>query len=178
MDRFRLDYQRQEAPLPRLGLLVFVLAVAAVVVCAAYYLSLRRQLADWEAKADQAESTARRHGLLVRQRGRGNADYDKQIAEANKALRQLTLPWNQLFETIEAAGSKDVALLSLDPDPEKRTVRISVEAKNIDAALDYLRGLEGQEIFHNLEVQSHKIQTQDPDKPVRLTLQATWKGLP
>ncbi len=178
MDRFRLDYQRQDAPLPRLGLLVFALAVAATIVSVGYYLSLRRQVADWEAKADQAEFTARQHGILAQKRSRGSADYDRQIDEANKALRQLTLPWDQLFETIEAAGSKDVALLSLAPDPEKHTVMISVEAKSINAALDYLRGLEGREIFHNLQVQSHKIQTQDPDKPIRLTLQATWKGLP
>lgn len=178
MDRLRLDYQRREAPLPRLGLLLLLIALGAAIAGGDYYLRLAKQVSDWETNAAQLENAAKRHGILVRHGGRDEADYGEEIRHANTVLRQLTLPWDQLFDTIETVGGKNVALLSLAPDAEKRLVRISIEAKDVAAALDYLRSLEAREIFQDVQLHNHHIQLQDPEKPVRFTLQATWRGLP
>jgi hypothetical protein len=178
MDRIRLDYQRREAPLPRGGLLVLFLAVALSVGVGGHYRSLSRQLSGAEAALDRLENTAHRRGILVRKGGRAGGDHGEEIAYANEVLRQLTLPWDQLFDTIEASGSKDVALLTLAPDRDKQVVRIGIEAKNADAAFTYLRTLEARDIFASVRVQSHQIQSQDPEKPIRFALEASWKELP
>ncbi|HZV53871.1 MAG TPA: hypothetical protein VFF82_02940 [Rhodocyclaceae bacterium] len=178
MERLRLDYQRQETPLPRPGLLVLMFAVTTMFAVGDDFASLTNLIDRWNAYAEQIESAARQSGVIVHKDQRGNAADSEDIRHANAVLRQVTLPWGKLFDTIESIGNKDVALLALTPDPEKRLVRIGIEAKNASAGLEYVQRLGSQEIFQNVQLQSHQIQLQDPEKPIRFTLQATWKGLP
>jgi len=178
VERLYLDYQRRDRPLPRAGLAVLLLALLAAVAAGDGYWSLRRQLADSDAAADRLESAAHRRGILSSRDSQADGDRREEVRWANEVLRQLTLPWDQLFETIEAAGDKDVALLSLAPDREKHLVRIGIEAKSAAAGLNYLKGLEARDIFASVGIQSHQIQLQDPEKPVRFNLLATWKGTP
>lgn len=178
MERVRLDYLRREAPVPRAGLLVLLLALAAAVGIGERYVDLSRKLADSEAVADRLENSAHRHGILVSRDAKANARRSEEVRYANEVLRQLTLPWDQLFETIEASGDKNVALLSLAPDRQKHLVRIGIEAKSPAAGLDYLKGLEARDIFQTVRVRSHQIQVQDPERPIRFSLLATWKDLP
>ncbi len=56
-------------------------------------------------------------------------------------LRQLSLPWNALFKAVEASGGQSIALLSLEPDLQKGMVKISGEAKDLEALLNYVRQL-------------------------------------
>ncbi|MCL4472161.1 MAG: PilN domain-containing protein [Gammaproteobacteria bacterium] len=98
----------------------------------------------------------------------------EEIKRANDIMRQLNLPWNGLFLAMESAASDRVALLSIQPDVRKRTIRISGEAKNLEAMLDYLARLRGQEILSQVVLSSHEIKEQDPDKPVRFSLSAKW----
>lgn len=175
MERLRLDYQRRDLPLPRLGLTLLALAVGSAIAAAGYYVALGQRLAAWEANAGQMEQAARQRGLLVPHGGRSDSE---EIRRANIVLRQLTLPWERLFDSMEAVARKDVALLALAPDPERHLVKIGIEAKNAQAGLDYVRSLEEQPIFQEVQVQSHQIQIQDPDKPIRFTLQATWREQP
>lgn len=178
MERLRLDYLRREAPVPRAGLMVLFLALAVAAVVGGQYVGLSRKLADADAATDQLESSAHRRGILVSRDAKADSARGEEVRYANEVLRQLTLPWDRLFETIETSGDKDVALLSLAPDREKHLVRISIEAKNPTAGLDYLKGLETQQIFQTVRIKSHQIQLQDPEKPIRFNLQATWKGMP
>jgi Tfp pilus assembly protein PilN len=178
MERMRLDYQRRELPVPRAGLMVLALSLAAAIAVGGQYFSVSRKLADSEATADRLEDTAHRHGILVSRDAKADGELGKEVSYANEVLRQLTLPWDRLFETIEAAGDKNVALLSLAPDRQKHVVRIAIEAKDPAAGLDYLKGLEARDIFQTVRIKSHQIQLQDPERPIRFTLQATWKDAP
>lgn len=178
MDRVRLDYQRREAPVPRGGVLMLLLALAVSAAVGDQYVNLSRKLADSEAAADRLENTAHRRGILVSRDAKAGSQRSEEVRYANDVLRQLTLPWDQLFQTIEAAGDKNVALLSLAPDRQKHLVRIGIEAKSAAAGLDYLKGLESRDIFQTVRIKSHQIQLQDPERPIRFNLQATWKDLP
>jgi hypothetical protein len=42
--------------------------------------------------------------------------------------------------------------------------------------LNYVTRLEAQEAFGQVYLQSHQVQLQDPQLPVRFALQAVWKG--
>jgi Tfp pilus assembly protein PilN len=67
-----------------------------------------------------------------------------------------------------------VALLQIESDVDKQHVKISAEARTLGAMLDYLRDLEGRSILSDVYLQSHQIQQQDPERPVRFVLTATW----
>jgi hypothetical protein len=171
-----LDYQ-QHPPSHWAGPLLLALALAALMLTVAYYLELNDKVLGWEEKLEQMESG---HGL--RAAGRPGSAEGEQLAQevqrANEVLRQLTLPWEQLFQTVEAAGGTKVALLALEPDMEKHVVKISGEAKDMAEVLNYITRLEEQAVFGTVYLQSHQVQLRDPDRPVRFSLLAVWRGKP
>jgi len=175
MSKLRLDYQRSMKPFPWGGLLLLVLAVVALIATGIHYRALNTQADLWEFRTGQIERAAQRKLPLGRSGERMAAALMLEVKRANEVLRQLSVPWDGLFQTLESAGGKDVALLALEPDTEKRLVKISGEAKNMAAMLDYIKQLENRDAFGTVYLQSHHVQTQDPDKPVRFDLLAIWR---
>ena len=178
MPILRLDYQRSMKPVPWGGVSLLVLALTALTLTGAYYRELSGQADRWEATADRIEHASQRQLLVGRSDARVPAELAMEVKHANEVLHQLSLPWEALFQTVESAGGKDVTLLALEPDTEKRLVKISGEAKNIAALLEYVKQLEGRNVFGTVYLQSHQVQQQDPDKPVRFSLLAVWRGKP
>lgn len=175
MTRLQLDYQARTRPFPWAGAILCALALAVAGLAGAYYHSLRGQIAYWDG--------------LARQSGRGSAprvprnkiaasDMALEIKHANEVLSKITLPWDKLFQAVEWSSGQDVALLGIEPNAEKNEVKISGEAKNMMAVLGYLRHLTAQEVISSAYLRSHQVQQQDPDKPVRFSLVAAWKGGP
>ena len=182
MALLRLDYQRGMQPLPWAGGGVLALALTVLAFAGTHYLELSGKVASWEARAGQAEA---KNGQVMTPGQRmagdssgGAADVAPEIKHANEVLQQLSLPWGKLFQAIESSSGKDVALLAMEPDAEKHVVKISGEAKNIAAVLEYIKRLSAQEVFSSVYLQSHQIQQQDPEKPVRFALLAAWRVTP
>lgn len=91
---------------------------------------------------------------------------------ANVAL-ELNTPWNPLFRALEAAPQK-IALLSIEPDAHKRELILTGEAKDFKEMLDYVRYLQEQAMLSGIALQTHQINQQDRDKPVRFRITAGW----
>jgi hypothetical protein len=176
MSKLRLDYQRSIKPFPWVGLFLLVLAVAALTATGIHYRDLNTQATLWESRAEHIERAGQRQLPRGRSGERMAVALALEVKRANEVLRQRSMPWDGLFQTLESAGGKDVALLALEPDVEKRLVKISGEAKNIAAMLDYVKQLENRDVLGTVYLQSHHVQMQDPEKPVRFVLQAIWRG--
>jgi hypothetical protein len=173
----RLDYQCGMQPFPWVGAVLLASALTMLTLVGIHYRELAEKVIFWEAKAGQAGTSGQRmKGTAVSQRG--TTDTALEIKHANEVLHQLTLPWGALFQAIESSSGKQVSLLAMEPDAEKHVVKISGEAKNIAAVLDYIKRLSEQEVFSNVYLQNHQIQHQDPERPVRFALLATWKVAP
>lgn len=97
-----------------------------------------------------------------------------EIKNANQVLLQLSLPWDGLFQAVESANGGKVALLGIDPDSKRGRIKVSGEAKDFDALLGYIRTLQASKFFTGVYLQHHQVQEQDPDKPIRFTLDASW----
>ncbi|HEY6095081.1 MAG TPA: hypothetical protein VIU93_09050 [Gallionellaceae bacterium] len=170
MSELRLDYQRSVQAFPVEGLLLFALALLLLLASGMYYRSLNTQADVLEARAGKNEHLAQRGPSS----DRAAAALALEVKRANEVLRQLTTPWGGLFQTLETSAGRNVALLTLEPDTEKRLVKISGEAKDMMAMLNYVQRLENRDAFGTVYLQSHHVQLQDPDKPVRFVVQATW----
>lgn len=177
MSALRLDYQ-QSRPFPWGGAILLALALGALVMSGAWYRELDSRAAGWEAQAARLEGPARRQAPEVRPGGRAAENLALEVQHANEVLRQLSLPWERLFQAVEMSGGKDVALLALEPEIANRSVKIGGEAKNMAALLDYIKRLEQRDVFGAVYLQSHQVQQQDPDKPVRFALLAAWREKP
>ena len=171
-----LDYQ-QDRPSYWAGPMLLALALVALTLTVVYYLELNDKAASWE---EQLERIERGHGLRATGRPGGNEGEElaQEVKRANEVLFQLTLPWEELFHAVESVAGKKIALLELEPDMEKHVVKISGEAKDLVALLNYITQLEEQEVFGTVYLQSHQVQQRDPDKPVRFVLLAAWLGKP
>lgn len=101
-----------------------------------------------------------------------------EVKDANAVLTDLSLPWDSLFEDIGAAQDAEVALLSIVPDAARRTIKISGEAKNLDAIVDYIRGLQKAKSLRAVFLQNHQVDLRSAQKPVHFTLLATWMVAP
>jgi hypothetical protein len=169
-----LDYQQQR-PLHWLGPLLLALAAAATALSGAYWLDLNDRASALEQKLEMIEHG---HGIRIAGGQRSQQTLAQEVARANEVLHQLTLPWQELLLAVEAAGGRNVTLLSLEPDMERREVKISGEARDMMLLLNYISQLEQQEAFGQVLLQNHQVQLRDPERPVRFALLAVWKEKP
>lgn len=98
-----------------------------------------------------------------------------EIVAINKAIRQLNLPWPQLFDAVESATPDAIAVLSLTPDPAAETLTIAAESLTTESMLSYVRLLKAQPLFDEVSVGRHEINDKDPHKPIRFEVAAHWR---
>ncbi len=101
---------------------------------------------------------------------------EAQAQAVNDAVMQLNLPWRDLVEAVRAATPGNVALLALEPDAKRRTLRITAEAKSSDDMLAYVAKMEEQGWFASSALVRHEIAEQEPNRPLRFQLTAQWGG--
>ena len=99
-----------------------------------------------------------------------------QAQAVNDAVMQLNLPWRDLYEAVRAATPANVALLALEPDAKRRTLRITAETRNSDDMLAYVARMQEQEWFGAAVLSRHEIAEQDPNRPLRFQVSAQWGG--
>ena len=173
MYELELDYQRKPTNITLLGIVVCVLAVAVLLLMIFQYRQLSEQSQIVETELRQIE---RKINLQTNDAGtrRDARTLAREIKQANKVLKMLGLKWDGIFGAVAAAHQKGVALLALAPEPDKRIVKISAEAKNFSVMLDYIKRLEEQPALGEVYLQSHNRQKRDPQKPVRFVVMADW----
>lgn len=171
MHQLKLDFQRKTASIGGgVVLLGMVLLLGGKLF--SDYRSVMAEIEHGETVLARLERLA---GHKMLGPGKLHADqYSPEIKRANEVVDQLALPWDQLFSAVEEATGKDVALLTIQPDKRKDEVAISGEARDVAAMLDYMRRLNAAKPLHKVDLLSHQIQQQDPQKPVRFNLSAKW----
>ncbi len=179
MSELRLDYQHNP-PFPWAGATLLALAAMVLILTGVYYLKLSGQAASWEAKVEQLRNRGVLHGSAGRSTDLGviGVELAQEVSNANDVLHQLSVPWDTLFQAVEASGGNRVTLLLLEPNIEKRQVKINGETRNFKALMNYITQLEGQDVFNAVYLQSHHVRQQDPEKPVYFSILATWREKP
>jgi Tfp pilus assembly protein PilN len=171
-----LDYQRVGSDRGRLRALLLLLGLTAAGAISAYEWHLAGEIAQREAELGRMKEQA-----LPRKAVRVNASprqLEEEVQRAKGVIQQLTLPWDRMFAAIESSDDRGIALLAIQPDAEKRRITIGGEAKNLLVMLDYVRRLEHSGALARVYVTNHEVQQQDPQKPVRFMLEASWAVSP
>lgn len=171
MQKLKLDFQRRASN-----------SVGGVVMLSVALLLgglLFSDYRDLTTEAESSEAQLTRLGGLAGHKAAnsgkpGDHPYSAEMKQANEVIDQLARPWDQLFGAVEEAAGKDVALLAVQPEKTKRMVMISGEARDVAAMLAYMRRLNKAQQLSNVDLLSHQIQQQDPQKPVHFNLSAKW----
>jgi Tfp pilus assembly protein PilN len=172
MQKIQLDYQSDKQNL-WLGMALLVLGVGSMVLVSNAYQQQSEQLAEQEVALARIKNETPTHKIAL------PVEHDSEklaleVKQANAVILQLSLPWQALFEAFEGAHQNDIAVLSIEPDAQKAWVRISGEAKSLDSLPAYVAYLQKVPLFQEVTLLNHQIQDQDPQKPVRFMLQASW----
>lgn len=173
MRALSLDFRRQSRP-GWIGRMLLVVSLAAAAVLALQYWQTVDAVAQTEADIRVRGVARRSQPVLARPAGDAEKTA-REVKRAREVVFQLGMPWNELFESVESIDAPDVALLGIESDSDKQRVKITAEAKNLDAMLGYLRAIGERPVLAEVYLQSHQMQQQDPQHPVRFVLIATWR---
>jgi Tfp pilus assembly protein PilN len=176
MRRLELDFRRHDQTARQVGIAVLALTLVGAAGMGYQFQRVNEELTV-------AEAAVHKHGLAMRKKAVPQNSEDaqrvaQQAKRANDVLAQLRMPWPELFANVEAAQTPDVALLSIESVSDKRNIKIAGEAKNLGAVLTYLRDLQEQPMLADVYLESHQVQQQDPQHPVRFALGAGWRSQP
>lgn len=95
-----------------------------------------------------------------------------QVDAVNAAVIQLNLPWRALLEAVEVATPPTVALLALEPDGKRRSVKVTGEVRTSAEMLDFVTQLKRQELFDDVVLTRHETNEQDAVRPLRFQVEA------
>lgn len=101
---------------------------------------------------------------------------EAQAIAINGIVLRLNLPWRTLFDSVQDTTPPGVALLALEPDARKQTIRITAEARGSDEMIAYIEQMQQQELFSAVSLIHHEINEQDRNRPIRFQVDAQWKG--
>jgi Tfp pilus assembly protein PilN len=154
----------------------WVLAAAALLLCAGAGVLGYRLMAQQRVDQDQlnAALTRAKAPVVVAIATEQPKISEVQALAVNAAVMQLNLPWRALHDAIGAATPNTIAMLALEPDARKRSMKITAEAKSSDAMIAYVEELKRQELFADVVLTRHEINEQDPNKPIRFQIEAEW----
>lgn len=144
-------------------------------------LTLQQQLASEQARiAQHLHQAEQQLGTRPRAQPTLNAAQSREQAENLAQMRslsqQLQRPWERLFGMLESLPQDDVALLTLTPDARKGQVRISAEARDLEAMLAFHKRLEASGELRDVSLLNHEIQVKQPERPVQFNLSASWES--
>lgn len=161
--------------LPRsvtLALLAVSLALAATAVDA--YRDARAALDYWHDEVAQRQAASSRAARTPAPARGVDKSAAAELAQAHEIAAQLALPWDPLFRAVEAATPADIALLGVEPNAQKRNLRLVGEGKDIHAVLGYVRQLEAQPLLRDVYLLDHGTSDADPQRPARFVIEAAW----
>jgi len=172
--KLRFPYKGQQIPAVDYLLLVLGLLVLAVII---YQLkSTMEKIAHWEAREVRITQQQQHRKTPRTPEARISQATQQEVKQAREILHQLNLPWETLFDSLELAASREVALLSLQPNVASRVIRISGEARNLTGLVEYVEALERETVFKNAHLISYRVRQDHPRRPIVFSIATTWLG--
>jgi Tfp pilus assembly protein PilN len=168
--RIELDYVAAPRRPWWIGASLLILALAVAGDMAWRYRDARHQLAALDAAQGLLNVDRQPQRAVPKER------LDEEAKIIDSAVRQLTLPWAQIIQAVEAASTGEVTVLQLQPETQQRSLRLTAEAKNREAMLRYVRRLGETRVLSGVHLVNHHVQTEDPSRPIQFGVQAAFRN--
>jgi hypothetical protein len=165
-----LDLVRRSAAWP--GWAVFAIALGVAVNAGLDYRRVRAEVEHLQRPLEAVEVTHAPAGEPL------SEQTQRELEAARRLLQELVLPWDTLFRSIEDAVGSNTALLAIEPDAERRSVRITGEARDYHALLDFIVRLGETQGLTNIYPLHHQVRADVAERPFVFTLAANWGTAP
>jgi len=178
MKRIDIDFSPRHwrVALMRAGLielLLLSLLIILVIIGVPTVNAMRERVLAAESKLELQRTNEERSSRVA---GSGNAPISSlAAAAANEAIRQLNLPWKDLYLALERSTPRRIALLSIEPDAARRLLKLEAQSPSPEAMLDYLGMLRKDGFFSSVALVRHEADETSSSRVVRFMIEATWK---
>ncbi|MFJ3523096.1 pilus assembly protein [Pseudomonas sp. NPDC090203] len=176
MRDLNLEFQPQRSG-SRLGWCVLVLGLVLGVTVATGAHIVGQDIQDEQNLLGHAQRKLQVHtgGTVSSLTPAQQREQELRLLEMKQVSAQLRRPWERLFAALETLRGKDIALLTLTPDARKGQVRITAEARDLEAMLTFHRQLQDSPELRDVSLVNHEIVANSPQKPILFNLLATWE---
>jgi len=166
---------QQTSPLDY-GLLL--LGLVFLVATVLHLKSIMEEISYWETRADRFENAQQQKRAPKTSSSRTNQESQQELKQAREIMKQLNLPWEVLFDSLEYTVTKDIALLSVQPSVANQSIRINGEARNLAALTEFVESMEREAFFENAHILSYKVKQENPHRPILFSLITSWIDTP
>lgn len=174
MRYLNLDYRDNKVVLHYIGMLLLAIVLILTVTAALYFNQVRQQTVLVAQMVDRLEYKINGHVTASKISQIPPVKLAEIIKFSNHVIHQLNLPWSELLAELEAAKNNGVALLAITPNAKNGMIKIDGEAKNYATMLKYVRDLSAQSVLQGVYLTEHKMDAQNPDKPILFSLEVSW----
>jgi Tfp pilus assembly protein PilN len=173
--RLELDHLRKTPRPARISWLLLAIALAFAGDVGSSYVKTRMEIEARTAKLARLSSArpAREAAASTPAGPLSKQEFDA----AQDTILRLSMPWDNVFRTLEAARSDDVVLLSIEPDAGSGSLSITGEARSYPTALTYVAWLSHEKALKNVRLAKHEIDRNDARQRVSFTISADWKEI-
>ncbi|HEX7639066.1 MAG TPA: hypothetical protein VF457_11775 [Burkholderiaceae bacterium] len=150
----------------------FVAAAGVLAFALSQGADLQRQVDDVHASVEALTSpdTARAvPRAMSASEARARAE---RVASVNAAVMRLNLPWPDMLDQIEQAGTPQVSLVAIEPDVHRGVVRLVGEASGPDGMVDYVSRLAARPAFASAVILKHRAAG---GRALEFTLELAWR---
>lgn len=167
-----LDFIAAPPRVPPAGALLIAAGLLAGALAAGHFAALRSEASGLEARLEGVR--AERPGRVL---GKGaSPEFSADLTRARAVVGRLAAPWEEMFDEVEAAIGSDVALLAVQPDLVKARLTLTGEARGLKQVVAFAARLNRGKAVGDALFTTHEVRVQDPQRPVRFTLEARWRG--
>lgn len=92
---------------------------------------------------------------------------------------ELAVGWSALLSDLEHAARDHhdrIALLAVEPDRQKQSVRLRGQARSLEDVLAFVQRLAGIPRLAHPMLESHETRVEDPQRPIEFGLAADWSA--
>ena len=165
MARLYFDFHAQPSRPGKLGILLALVGIAAVVWAGINWQTARTAEAEVAKQIAAIEQTKPIRATPSNTR----ADNAALVTQARIAA-QLGYTWQPAFDALAATHNSKVALVSLDAVQAKSQLKLVAEARQLADAVAFIDALQQQPGVKRAALVQHEVQTGDAQKPVRFNI--------
>lgn len=180
MRALALDFTRDRPRLQAWSVALLALGVLALALVLGRAALLRGEIQTLSSELQAAQQTGLRSSRDLQPAAGDAAALAREVAQANQVTASLNLGWSALFRQLETIRVSGVTLLALQPETAAgvRRLRITGEARRLDAALAYVTQLATTAGFANAHLASHEVLADKGGSTIQFVVVVDWGAAP
>jgi len=152
----------------------YVLLGAGAAAVISLFISIQHIQADMQVLSMDRANLSRPSVTRLKSSIKETVGKSEEITAVKAAMGELSRPWEVLFTTLENVQISQVTLLSVEPIPKQKRLRISAAAADFNSMLEYVSALGRQPILKDVFLLEHEYGSDGSPTPIRFVVEAIW----